>query len=157
MTRDIYLENLLKNSLISHIEDDENHKPEYRNIPCDVCFMYENGDIYPLIVYTQPVDPKLENIESYVSSENDNGSLDYMIHAQMSEPVRPGYYVYEAVTVDYYRGDGWTTDDDATLNGGIIRPAHLSEIYLSEGFWGTLKVTWSQIKLAAYVARKNQL
>lgn len=40
----------------------------------------------------------------------------------------PGYYVFEGVVGEYYRGDGWTTDDDEEWRYALCRRASAEEI-----------------------------
>lgn len=51
------------------------------------------------------------------------GFLDYTMEEIADCPKCEGWFVVEAVTAVYHRGDGWTTDDDMDFECTGIRPA----------------------------------
>lgn len=122
------------------VETDFSYTPDLEE---DVLFLVDGESV--IICSVTASDGTLR--DGFTSSENDNGCLDYMIEMQMAHPLRNGYYVFEKCTVIYFRGDGWTTDDDATLEGKEIRPARLQEIAANEGWKEVLSYLWNQLKI----------
>lgn len=51
------------------------------------------------------------------------GFLDYTLEGLIDCPRKEGFFVVEGVTGVYYRGDGWTTDDDMEFDYKGVRPA----------------------------------
>jgi hypothetical protein len=52
--------------------------------------------------------------------------FDYWLD-QSPEIDEPGIYLFEGVTGDYIRGDGWTTDDDVDWNIRSVRKITIAE------------------------------
>lgn len=76
-----------------------------------------------------------------VQHEHDHGCLDYMIGQTLRSDLPDGYFIIERATMTYYRGDGWTTDNDADLDYENIRPATIPEIMMVE----SKKTAWKQL------------
>lgn len=68
---------------------------------------------------------------SYELSEG--SGLEYCLESMIWPPPRWGFYVVEGVTANYYRGDGWETDDDMDFEFDLMRPATVEEM---AGFYG---------------------
>ena len=124
-------------------EDPETDFSYIPDLEEDVLFLVDGDSV--IICSVEASDGTIRN--GTTSCESDNGCLDYMIEAQMARPLRNGYYVFEKCTVTYFRGDGWTTDDDATLEGKEIRPARLQEIAENQGWKEALSYLWNQLKI----------
>ena len=126
------------------ILEDDYPEPEYlSNFPEKITFQVEDGYIWIMSVQAQDG----SDSQGTTSCEQDHGCLDYIIERRMIDPPRDGYYVMENATVTYYRGDGWTTDDDAELDGDPIRPARFYEIREHEPLKTSLLSLWTQLKL----------
>jgi hypothetical protein len=55
--------------------------------------------------------------------------IDYWLNTYLlCEDLQPGWYVMEGVIGHYYRGDGWTTDDDEEFEFATLRYATQEEI-----------------------------
>jgi hypothetical protein len=56
--------------------------------------------------------------------ELDAGMVDWCLDDFVTTELRkPGWVYFGGVTVDYVRGDGWTTDDDAEYDVREVRAA----------------------------------
>lgn len=91
------------------------------------------GDI--LVRVGDPNVPKTWEVLDYDSGSScfymDELGFRYLFEEYWSdlfEAHPPGVYVIEGSTGAYFRGDGWTTDDDAEFYPGTIRPATDDEI-----------------------------
>lgn len=56
------------------------------------------------------------------------GFLDYTIKDLVEFPSKEGWFVVENVTGEYYKGDGYTIDDDMRFYYTGVRPATQEEI-----------------------------
>lgn len=70
----------------------------------------------------------ISDTSGWCSCEQAHGELAYMIEQACEFPARDGYFVIEGCTGAYFKGDGWTTDDDADFYPGATRPASDEEI-----------------------------
>lgn len=66
---------------------------------------------------------------------NEGIGIDYWLQDAVDFD-KPGYYVIEGVTGTYYRGDGYTTDDDEEWDYEVVRPATLREALFKRLFDG---------------------
>ncbi len=68
-------------------------------------------------------------VGDHLKWEVDAGMVEWCLDDHIPDDLRvPGWIMFERVTVDYVRGDGWTTDDDAVYDVGVIRRATPEEI-----------------------------
>lgn len=58
------------------------------------------------------------------------GFLDYTLQS-MIDPPGEGWFVVVGVTGQYYKGDGWHSDDDITFEFKEVRPATDDEIKMA--------------------------
>jgi len=53
--------------------------------------------------------------------------LDYTLQSILDVPKEEGVFVVEGITGVYYKGDGWTSDDDMEFDYKSVRPATAEE------------------------------
>jgi hypothetical protein len=70
--------------------------------------------------------PGVTGAASYEGSYG--GGLDELAENLIEEPAE-GWWVVEGITGEFYKGDGWSTDDDMDFYCTGIRPATPQEIY----------------------------
>jgi hypothetical protein len=60
----------------------------------------------------------------------EGAGIDYWFNdlGMLDEGLQPGFYVMEGVTGHYFRGDGWTQDDDEEFYFETLRYANEQEI-----------------------------
>lgn len=85
-----------------------------------------------------------------VTCEQDNGCLGYLVGSALRIDARRGFYISEACTLIYIRGEWGFTDDDVELYLGPTRPATMPEIVETVGLADSdyLPVMFQQLWLA---------
>jgi len=123
------------------------YDPEYQNIPEDILFEIEDGNVIIHYVLSSQFPEK----NGFCSCEHyESGCLDYMIEGCIGE-LPDGYYMIENANIHYTRGDGWTTDDDADLDFESIRVARYYEMRDTLYRWDALKALPRQVWIALNV------
>lgn len=100
---------------------------------------WRDHEIEDVVVLGERDDP--EGALSYDQSYG--AGLSYTLESMVDVP-GPGVYIIEGVTCTFFRGDGWTTDDDVAFDFLCVRPATLEEtfdgnIYPYVNFWASEK------------------
>lgn len=148
------LEDPLDFSLLKPMEgDDEDHCPDFRE-PSTVLFelqppcTLENGNRIGWAVEVWAHEGGCAAYENCYG-----GFLDYTVRdlaeGFMDDPLREkdaeddprgGVYVLEGMTSEFYRGDGWTSDDNMEFEAEDLRRATLEEIaeaWNGADFWAS--------------------
>lgn len=72
---------------------------------------------------------EMSYVGDHLKWEVDAGMVEWSLDGHIPDELRvPGWLMFERVTVEYVRGDGWMTDDDVIYSVGAIRRATPEEI-----------------------------
>lgn len=122
-------------------EEDEYKEDEYKpvfdfNSPEDVLIEVVEDTIskeWPgLSIASTTVIAGKEGVTGAARYDQEYGSfLDYTIMGMVDNPGKPGWYVVVGITGEYFKGDGWTSDDDMHFAYKSIRPATEAEIAMA--------------------------
>jgi hypothetical protein len=70
-----------------------------------------------------------DDVMGIVSYEQSYGvGVEFLLEDVLEEWPAVGFWVMEGITGAFFRGDGWTTDDDVEFYGGTLRPATQEEV-----------------------------
>lgn len=83
-------------------------------------------EIVETLVLDGPEDP--QGAASY--EETYGGFLDYVLEDICDPPEKPGIYVVRGVTAEFFKGDGYSTDDDMSFYAEGLRAATPEEARL---------------------------
>lgn len=117
-------------------ETEDNYKEVFDfNSPEDVLILVETsginktGDWKGFTIVEATVISGKEGVTGAASYEQSYGGfLDYTLERIVDCPKKQGWFVVEKVTGAYFKGDGYTSDDDMEFYCEGIRPATDEEI-----------------------------